>query len=114
MKKMYFLLGLIVLMCASCKESVDLKLTNASRYYAIVYVDDVKKKEMNTGATSQIVIKNANKSHDLTVTLHEYSDDSHYYVNPTKTFNTTEKFKWTNDYELVINNTSLTIRETDL
>ena len=113
MKKMYFLLGFVLLMCVSCKESTKLKVTNGSHYYAIVYVDDVKKKELNTGSTSSITIKDASKSHSIYVTLHEYSDDNHYYTRIYRSLETKEKFKWTKDYELVIYNTSLTVRETD-
>lgn len=115
MKKIYFfLLGIVALTLASCNESADMTVTNKSRYYAIIYIDDVQKAELNAGRTTEVTIKKANKKHDVTVTLHEYKDDTHYYTTPTKTYETSERFKWTYDYELVITNTSVTLRESDI
>ena len=115
MKKIYFfLLGIVALTLASCNESADMTVTNSSRYYAIVYIDDVQKAELNAGRVAEVVVKKAYKSHDVKVTLHEYSDDTHYYTKPTKTYETSERFKWTYDYELVITNTSVTLRESDI
>lgn len=113
MKKMHFLLGIVLLLFASCTQSTKLKVTNESRYYAIIYVDNSEKKQLNSGKTSSITIKDASKKHNICVTLHEYSSDTRYYVNPTKSLETNESFKWTKDYELVIHNTSLTVRESD-
>lgn len=113
MKKIYFLLGLVLLMFASCTSSTKVKVTNESRYYAIMYVDNVEKKQLNAGKTSSITVKDASKTHHIYVTLHEYSSDTRYYIEPTKSIEAHESFKWTKDYEIVINNTSMTIRESD-